>query len=346
MVNLHIPNGYFHLWQLYLLEQGVDVLSDAHWQAERSQIQQILAFSIDHQSPFLLFQRLIEKTQQLRPCAHLVFEMAQFVRPEHFGVLGYMTSRSTSVAEALQYILRFSRLVIDGEGISPMQMQQQGHGIFLFWPFLDEKYVLLNELTTALMLHLARQFLPQQYLPLQRICFAHAPQMALYHYQKFYACDVLFQQKQYGFVVDLAGLHLKSEYADPLLNQLLVKQAEDAIASKSQIENIRQQLHRQVATYLRGYETAPKIEHMAQLLHVSVRTLQRQLVSLDSSFKQVLEIERIQRCEQLLRQSLSLSDIARCLGYSDQSALARAYKSATGQTLLQRKKQKILPLDD
>jgi hypothetical protein len=40
--------------------------------------------------------------------------MAELIRPEHFGVLGYMATRSNSVAEALQYIMKFSRLVIDG----------------------------------------------------------------------------------------------------------------------------------------------------------------------------------------------------------------------------------------
>lgn len=341
MINLYIPNGYFHLWQVYLSAQGMDVLSDVLWQDEQLQIQQVLALPIDRQSPFLFFLSLIEKTQQLRPCPHLVLDMAQYVRPEHFGVLGYMASRSNSVAEALHYILRFSRLVIDGEGISPMHMQQEGQEIYLTWPFLHEKYVLLNELTNALMVHLARQFLPQQRLPLHSVHFAHAPQMALYHYQKFYNCEILFQQTQYCFVVDLEGLNLKPEHADPLLNQLLVKQAEEAIASKPQADNMSQQLQGRVARYLRVHETAPKIEQMAQELHVSVRTLQRQLLELDRSFKQILEHERIKRCEQLLDQHISFSDIALSLGYSDQSALARAYKKATGQTLLQRKKQKL-----
>lgn len=342
MIDLYIPNGYFHLWQMYLLAQGIDVRSDVAWQVEQEQIAQILALPIDSQSPFLFFQALMDKTQQLYPCPQLVFEMAQYVRPEHFGVLGYMASRSNSVAEALQYILRFSRLVIDGEGIMPMQIQQHGQDIHLIWPFLGDQYVLINELTNALMVHLGRQFLKQQRLPLHRVDLAHAPQMALYHYQKFYDCEVLFQQQQYCFVVGLDGLSLKLEHADPLLNQLLVKQAEEAIASKMQTENIAQQLQRRVATYLRVYETAPKIEQMAQELHLSVRTLQRQLVDLDSSFKQILEYERIKRCEQLLDQQLSFIDIANRLGYSDQSALARAYKSSTGQTLLQRKKQKTM----
>lgn len=47
----------------------------------------------------------------------------------------------------------------------------------------------------------------------------------------------------------------------------------------------------------------------------------------------------MKRCEQLLLQNMSLTDLAMHLGYSDQSALTRAYKAYTGHTLLQRKQQ-------
>jgi AraC-like DNA-binding protein len=47
----------------------------------------------------------------------------------------------------------------------------------------------------------------------------------------------------------------------------------------------------------------------------------------------------MKRCEYLLQQGLSLTEIALQLGYSGQSALARAYKQHSGQTLLQLKRQ-------
>ena len=98
-------------------------------------------------------------------------------------------------------------------------------------------------------------------------------------------------------------------------------------------------LHTLVAEYLLFHQEVPKLEWVAQELHLSVRTLQRQLSEFDSSFKKVIETERIKRCNILLQQKITLSEIALALGYSDQSALARAYKAATGQTLLARRQQ-------
>ncbi|RKG32467.1 AraC family transcriptional regulator [Acinetobacter tianfuensis] len=337
MHELHIPNGYFQLWQMYVAERGLNVQQLDFLAPYRQQLQQLLQLPIDSQSPASFFVSIMELTRQHLDCPQLVFEMAKFIRAEHFGVVGYMATRSNSVAEALQYIVRFSRLVIDGAEAQPLQIQQFDRVIALTWPRVSDKYMLLNELTSACMAHLAKQIFPAS-LQLLHIQFAHAPQIAKFHYEKFFGCQVSFSHDRYAFEFSSESLDLKSELADPSLMQLLLKQAEEAIASKPQAENVQLQLHMRVAEYLRMHAQPPKIEQLADELYMSVRTLQRQLSERQSSFKKVLEEERMKRCEQLLQQKITLTEIAEQLGYSDQSALARAYKASTGQTLLQRRK--------
>lgn len=339
MKDIQIPNGYFHLWKIYLAEQQIDPYDIDLFQGLQSQLEIVLAAPIALQSSYALFHHLIELTQQQLQRPHLIYDMARYIRPEHFGVLGYMATRSESIAEALDYILRFNRLVIDGDEITPMKMQQEHDHFSLAWPFIDESYDLINEMTTAFMISLARQIVHLQQFPLDRIAFAHAPKMALYHYQKFYGCEVSFHQPEYQVLMSIGSLNLKLQQADPSLIQFLIRQAEEAIADKEQHETIAQKLHLIVAEYLRIQQQAPKLEDIAQELHVSVRTLQRQLSELDTSFKKILEIERMQYCEKLLLKDLHLTDIALQLGYSDQSALARAYKGYKGETLLQARKR-------
>lgn len=338
MQELQIPNGYFQLWKMHLNALQLEEADLRFLAPHQAQLRRALSLPIDSQSPCSFFAAVMALTRQHLDCPQLVFEMAKHIRAEHFGVLGYMAIRSGSVAEALQYIMRFSRLVIDGAEISPMHLRHQGGEIHLSWPVHDEQYAMVNELTSACMAHLARQIFPAP-LQLLRMQFAHAPQMARYHYEKFFGCSVEFGHARYAFVISSDSLDLKSELADPSLMQLLLKQAEAAIASKPQHENILQRMHLQAAEHIRLHAAAPKIEAIAGELHLSVRTLQRQLDVLGSSFKQVLETERMKRCEQLLAQGAPLAEIARQLGYSDQSALARAYKAYAGLTLMQRRKQ-------
>jgi AraC-like DNA-binding protein len=338
MQELQIPNGYFQLWNMYLIEQGIDFHQLGFLAQYQYELEHVLQLPIDTQSPFSFFQTILQLTREQLDCPQLIMEMAKFIQPEHFGVLGYMATRSNSVAEALSYVMRFSRLVIDGAEVSPMQMQQRGGEIWLTWPFLNEKYASLNEMTMASIVHLAKKIFPDQ-LQFLKVQMAHPAQMAQYHYQKFYSCEVSFNQDCYAYVMSADSLSLKSGFADPSLTQLLLKQAEVAIALKPRYESVLQQIHSAVADYLKAYAEAPKIEQIANELHLSTRTLQRQLQDWDSSFKRVLESERMKRCEYLLHQGLSLTEIALQLGYSGQSALARAYKQHSGQTLLQLKRQ-------
>lgn len=338
MQELQIPNGYFHLLHAYLLQRDVQLLTLPYLQPYHGALAQVLAAPIDAQSSYALFLEVMEQIRQQTQCAQLVLEMARLIRPEHFGVLGYMASRSNSVADALQHVMRFSRLVIDGEAVIPMQMQHQDKAIYLSWPLHDVRYAMINELTSACMAHLAKQIFPAS-LQLLRMQFAHAPKMARYHYEKFFACHVSFEHQQYAFVIHSDSLDLKSELADPSLMQLLMRQAEEAIAAKPRYVSNLAHIQQKLAQYLMQQQQVAKIEWLADELNVSVRTLQRQLQEQQTSFKKLLEIERMKRCEQLLQQQLGFMQIAAQLGYSDQSALARAYKAYTGQTLLQRKQQ-------
>jgi len=336
---LQIPNGYFQLLQMYFQQQGMDLFSLACLAQHQAHLRYVLSLPIDSQSTYSFFAEVMQLTQKQMNCPQLVFEMARLIRPEHFGVLGYMATRSNSVAEALQYVIRFSRLVIDGADVSPIQMHQRNKKISLSWPLHDLKYALLNEMTMACMVHLARQIFPAEKIELLQVNFAHNPRMAGDHYQTFFDCKVAFKQSNYSFEISAENLWLKSELADPSLMQLLLRQAEDAIAAKPHYENLLLHIQQKLAEYLRVKEQTPKIEWLADELHVSVRTLQRQLYEQETSFKKLLETERMKRCEQLLLQTKSFTEIAMCLGYSDQSALARAYKAYSGQTLLQRKQQ-------
>ena len=208
MYTLQIPNGFFHLWYSYLKSRDIDGFAFPFSAVQKQQLSYILAQPINAQTSYVLFIDLIQQTEQQLNCPHLIFDMVQHIQPEHFGILGYIASKSSSVAEALHFVLGFNRLVIDGQESVPMHLSQIELGIHLHWGLSHRGHVLINEL---------------------------------------------------------------SEF--------------------------------------------------------------------DSSFKKVIEAERIKRCNILLQQNICLSEIALALGYSDQSALARADKAATGHTLFTRRQQ-------
>lgn len=339
MKDIQIANGYFHLWKSYIEQHQLREVIFQHAPQLARQFDQLLQQPLVMQSSYQSFLHLYEHLYAVQPRADLIFDLAQQVKPEHFGVLGYVATRSNSVAESLGYILRFSRLAVDGEEIVPMQMLQDGDQLVLRWPYLSDDYILLNELTNAMMIALARQIISNDALPLIKVQLAHEPMMPLYEYQKFYQCPVEFKQPYYSIFIDIQGLNLRLQQADPSLMEMLLRQAEEAIAAKPRQSGIDHQLHLIIAEYLRLRQQAPRIENIASELHVSVRTLQRQLKQQGTSYKQILETERMQQCEKLLLQGIEIVEIASRLGYSDQSALARAFKAHFGETLLSRRRK-------
>ena len=68
-------------------------------------------------------------------------------------------------------------------------------------------------------------------------------------------------------------------------------------------------------------------------LAASVRTLQRRLADLDTTFSEVVEEARMKSANQLVTQSdYSLKQIASQLGYSEQAHFTRAFRRWNGVT--------------
>ena len=77
----------------------------------------------------------------------------------------------------------------------------------------------------------------------------------------------------------------------------------------------------------------PDLRSVAKVMRMSPRSLQRLLMDQGTSFSQLLERARRQRVVQLLvREDLSISEIARMLGYSDPSNFGRAVRKWTGHS--------------
>ena len=63
-----------------------------------------------------------------------------------------------------------------------------------------------------------------------------------------------------------------------------------------------------------------------------MRTLQRKLVSVDTSFQEIKDSERFRRAKHLLEaRDDNLEKIAAALGYSDASNFSKAFKKWAGQ---------------
>jgi AraC-like DNA-binding protein len=88
-----------------------------------------------------------------------------------------------------------------------------------------------------------------------------------------------------------------------------------------------------VRSLVAGPQGVRTLEEVAAQLRLSARTLKRRLAAQGVSYSELLERERCQRAQFLLRSSeLPLLEITERLGYSTLPNFARAFRRWTGQT--------------
>lgn len=113
----------------------------------------------------------------------------------------------------------------------------------------------------------------------------------------------------------------------PSFNPLSLRMAEQQCREQLQLIEQQPPVHERLALWLQRHTTPPSLEQAAVELCVTPRTLNRHLARYGVSYKELADIQRKSRAEQLLRETnWSIDRIAEALGYGDPSNFNRAFR--------------------
>jgi AraC-like DNA-binding protein len=164
----------------------------------------------------------------------------------------------------------------------------------------------------------------------REVWFTHAAQGPLADYQQVLGCPVHFERPRMGLRFDDEALVAPAHGHDPQLFRLLEAHAAKVLAEAPASASFRNRVHRAVVERLR--EGEPGMAGVAEALATSERSLQRKLQAEGVSFRDVVDEARHKLALVYLGdQSLSMTDVACLLGYSEAAAFTRAFKRWTGQ---------------
>jgi AraC-like DNA-binding protein len=166
---------------------------------------------------------------------------------------------------------------------------------------------------------------------LKRLYFAHPAPADPTPLTKYFGIAPSFGTGVSGLEISDDVLSLPLSSADPALKRFLEEQGRTVLetrpASTDLVGVIRQELVRRLG------KTEAKVETVADALELSPRTLQRRLETEGTSFQEVLDGVREQLAmSYLVNDSLTVSEIAYLLGYSELRAFDRAFRRWTGKT--------------
>jgi AraC-like DNA-binding protein len=243
----------------------------------------------------------------------------------------YAFRSSPSLAAGLERLARYGRVLSDRVAA---RTETQGEGLLLL--IRDTGNTTLHpgraEFALAAALKLARESTGADITPLQ-VCFAHAaPEDALEH-RRFFRNPVRFGAGSNSMILSAADAARPMQAADEALSSIVRRRLDKALGERALHRSgpLSGRVRHMLVAYLG--QTAMTVETMARLLAISRRTLSRHLADEGTSFRDILDdVRREFACALLQDHSLSVSDVAFFLQYSEPAAFNRSFRRWTGQT--------------
>ncbi|MDE2594049.1 MAG: AraC family transcriptional regulator ligand-binding domain-containing protein, partial [Burkholderiales bacterium] len=257
------------------------------------------------------------------------------ISPRHFGVVGYAALACETLADALLRLERYHASVYDA---NLAQLRVTPEGVSVEWGVSRGKPgALVDETAIASVVQLARD-VTGRYWPITEVTFVNPKPADVTPYEDFFGGVVRFDQPVTRLVIDAAYLALPVRKVDPALLADLDQQAQALLSRVSAVPAAVDEWRRALITLIR--EGRATLANLSELHHTSARSLQRRLAEHGMSFQGLLDETRFQLAKSyLMDSSLDLVEMALLLGYSEQSAFTRAFRSWTGMAPAQWRKQ-------
>ncbi len=246
------------------------------------------------------------------------FTAGKTITSAEYGLLGYLVESCDSLKAALDALLQFDKTVAD---IGKIQFTNEGDTASLKWlPYFQNRHAILRNMTAwvATVRRLTGKQLTPKVVNLQDD-FSSKELKTL---TEWFGCSVQASRDSNDIVFSMSLLAMPILTRNELVNNHLLLATQEAkksfIDQPGWLSQIQPVLH---SADLHHFT----LMTLAEILHMSPRTLQRQLKLNAMSFSQLLDDERKRRFEQfghIMRKQM----LSNLLGYSEQASLNRAAK--------------------
>ncbi|MGD8887940.1 MAG: AraC family transcriptional regulator [Desulfobacterales bacterium] len=260
------------------------------------------------------------------PCFGLKTD--KFWHPSYIHALGYAWLASHTLREALNRFVRYLRIVSEK---SFLKLEDDPDGMTLIFSFelLGMRIPAQVDMGMAMALHMCRLNYGENLKP-AAVKFVHAEPPCAEEYFALFRVPVQFSAARDSITFSLADVDKYLIGANPQLARLN-DQVMIEYLSKLDKDNIVDRVTAVIIDMLPSGGVAD--EKIAEQLNMSVRSLQRRLKEVDTTFRTLLETVRKDLASTYVRDpDIELVEVAFLLGFSDQSAFSRAFKRWTGKS--------------
>lgn len=258
----------------------------------------------------------------------LGLHMAEHADFGSYDVLGYLSSQSSCLGEALAIAQRYTRVVKDGPR---MQLRETSEAaiVSIHMGGRDTAEVrLVSEFALLCLLNLVRHYVGKNAEP-RSVLFRYAAPAYRGEYARLFAGREQFSQALTGLELPRAWLAQSRVCCSNELRTWLEARANQLLARSEQAVS--------TADRVRGWldahsdRTQPTMDEVAHDFGMSSRSLRRHLRLESVRFDELVEAELAERAKRMLgNPACSVQEVAYDMGFHTPSAFSRAFKRWTG----------------
>ncbi|RZF24416.1 AraC family transcriptional regulator [Paraburkholderia sp. UYCP14C] len=267
--------------------------------------------------------RLLEMTAEKASCPTLALQMAETRQTFGSGVINVLLAHKRTLREVLlaaaeyRHLLNEALAVYVEDADNTVTIREE----LVVEPGTPTRQAI--ELALAVLARHSSALLGKFWKP-RELHFTHPAPADLTFHRRFFGCPLQFGSDFNGFVCSSADL----DYPNPLADPELVRYAEslaspmNASAAESAALEVRK------AIYLLLPLEQASAELVARYLHLSVRTMQRQLSSAGTSFSdQVEEVRGELAVRYMSNRAYPIGRVSALLGYAQQGSFTNWFVS-------------------
>jgi AraC-like DNA-binding protein len=272
--------------------------------------------------PYIKGSKLLAHCVESTRCEHLGLLLGQMAEPSLLGIAGFLLQTAPTVEKALQSLVANLDLHDEG-GTSTLNIgpNQTSFGFALQIPDIVATEQ-IYDLSATIMHKIMCGLCGPNWTP-TAIRFARRKPDDITPYQQYFRTTLLFNSPDCSVTFENKYLQQQPPGADELLHEHLDKEAkmQHGLQQRGLADDLPAALRQGILAHQFS------AHHIASSFGIHERTLRRQLKLAGTSFRKELDLARRAVSEQLLGgTSMSVSDIASTLGYSDSSGFIRAFQ--------------------
>jgi AraC-like DNA-binding protein len=277
---------------------------------------------------------VIRRGLKLTGSDHLGLRVGARQHPTAWGLMGFALMAAGTLRDAVETGVRFQNL----SGAMVVWSAGQADEGFTLWADLPDPAVdssigaFLAQEAFASVVTVTRLALGSEFRPRQ-VEFTSPTPRETEPFAELFQCPVRFSAPRNGLVFPAAWVRTEMPGRDPVTFSALRDLLDCQMASRRTRQDLLEVLEISIAQSL---PDVPTFAEQARRHAAGERTLRRRLAECGTTYEALVDGVRRERVEQLLRQAeLTLTDIARRVGFSDVRALRRAIRRWHDMTPLQ-----------